>query len=349
MRSTAPSRPVSDYSILLKSVQEAGLLRRRSGHYIGRMVLLVLALAGCWVSFSLLGSHWAQIGVAAALGVVFTQILFLSHDAAHRQIFSSHRANERTALIFGTGGGGVSLAWWMNKHTRHHQAPNQMDKDPDIDPSLVFFYPRSKALGSGVLRYLHERQGWWFYPLLVVEALNLQVQSMISLLTEPKVKRRWLELALLTLRLAVIPALAFVYLPFGLAAVFVAVQWAVCGVYLGSVFAVSHVGMPIVPKEARIDFFRRQVLTSRNIAGGRLASGLMGGLNYQIEHHLFPSMPRSNLRRARAVVRQHCAERDITYHEVTIHRAWGIVIRYLNDVGIGGRHMVACPTAAVLR
>jgi fatty acid desaturase len=280
---------------------------------------------------------------------VVTQLLFVSHDAAHRQIFTSHRANEWTALVLGTGGGGISLAWWLAKHNKHHQAPNQIGKDPDIDPSLIVFHPLDNPPRTSVLRYLHERQGWWFYPLLVVEGLSLQVHSIIALIRTPTMKRRWLELTVLTLRFAVVPAVALIYLPWAIAVVFIAVQWAVTGVYLGSVFVVSHVGMPIVPKDSRVDFFRRQVLTSRNIKGGRVASGLMGGLNYQIEHHLFPSMPRPNLRKARPIIQDFCLEHGIEYHEIGVHRAWAIVIRYLNQVGIAGRNMVACPTAAVLR
>ena len=60
-------------------------------------------------------------------------------------------------------------------------------------------------------------------------------------------------------------------------------------------FAPNHNGMPIVGRDVKLDFFSKQVLTSRNVSGGWWATALMGGLNYQIEHHLFPSMPRPHL------------------------------------------------------
>ena len=132
------------------------------------------------------------------------------------------------------------------------------------------------------------------------------------------------------------------------AAAFLGVQLALTGLYLGVSFAASHIGMPILPHDSRIDFFRRQVLTSRNIRGGRIASFAMGGLNYQIEHHLFPNMARPNLGRARTVVQQFCAGRDVTYHEVTIVRAWRIVVGYLNRVGLAARAF-QCPVTAALR
>jgi Fatty acid desaturase len=74
------------------------------------------------------------------------------------------------------------------------------------------------------------------------------------------------------------------------------------GLYLGSVFAPNHKGMPILSRDDDSDFLRRQVLTARNVRGGRLTDLLLGGLNYQIEHHLFPSMPRPSLRRAQPLV-----------------------------------------------
>jgi fatty acid desaturase len=342
-------RTASDYSAVLKRVQAGGLMRPRYGFYASKISALLLALAGVWVGFAFLGAHWAQVAIAVGLAVVLTQLLFLSHDAAHRQIVRSGRANEWTALLLGTGLGGISLGWWNSKHSRHHQAPNQIDKDPDIAPSLVHFYPAETSPRGRIATFMHRRQGWWFFPLLIVEALHLHAQSVHAVLTRRDMKHRWLEGVLLALRLGAYPAVLFVFLPPGIAATFLAVQLAATGLYLGSAFSASHIGMPTVPRESKIDFFRRQVLMSRNVSGGRAASLAMGGLNYQIEHHLFPAMPRPNLRRARPIVQAFCAENAIDYHEIPIHRAWATVARHLNRVGIGAAFAVPCPTAATLR
>ena len=103
-----------------------------------------------------------------------------------------------------------------------------------------------------------------------------------------------------------------------LAVGFIVVQQAVFGLLLGGSFAPNHKGMPIVPKNAKVDFLRRQVLMSRNIRGGLLTDFMMGGLNYQIEHHLFPSMPRPNLRKVQPMVREHCAKHGISYTETSL-------------------------------
>jgi fatty acid desaturase len=75
------------------------------------------------------------------------------------------------------------------------------------------------------------------------------------------------------------------------------------------------------------------VLTSRNIAGGRWVDGLLGGLNYQIEHHLFPHMPRPNLRRAQPIVRNFCARHSISYSQCGLFTSYAIVLRHLHDAG----------------
>ena len=124
---------------------------------------------------------------------------------------------------------------------------------------------------------------------------------------------------------------------------FFVVQMAVFGLCLGGSFAPSHKGMPIVPPTAKIDFFRRQVLMSRNVRGGLLVDFVMGGLNYQIEHHLFPSMPRPNLKLVRPLIRDYCAQHGVPYTEVGLFESYGIVVSYLNNVGLQARGPVRVP------
>ena len=118
---------------------------------------------------------------------------------------------------------------------------------------------------------------------------------------------------------------------------------------LGGSFAPNHKGMPIVPRGMRLDFVQRQVVMSRNIRGSWFVDSAMGGLNYQIEHHLFPSMARPNLKRAKPIVEAFCREHGITYTETSLPTSYGIVVRYLNAVGLSERDPFACPLMAELR
>ncbi|RIJ76894.1 acyl-CoA desaturase [Nakamurella silvestris] len=345
----AARRPATDYADLLEQIKAHQLMRRRYLYYFVKVVVLLAAFTGVWFGFFLLGPSWLLLLVAAAFGLVLTQAAFLSHDAAHRQVFTSGRRNDLLAAVVAGVFCGMSTAWWTQKHSRHHAAPNQTGKDPDIEPTVVRFHPDAISDRPGPVGWLSRHQGWWFFPILLLEGMNLHFQSFQTLLARGPVKRRSLELTFLIGRFAAYLTVLFLFLPLGLAVAFLGVQMAVVGVYMGCSFAPNHKGMPILPENARVDFLRRQVLMSRNINGSRFVTFLMGGLNYQIEHHLFPSMPRPTLRRAQLTVRPFCAERGVVYTETGLLRSYGIVVRYLNRVGLRDRDPFECPMVAAHR
>jgi fatty acid desaturase len=114
---------------------------------------------------------------------------------------------------------------------------------------------------------------------------------------------------------------------------FLVIQQGVFGLYMGCSFAPNHKGMPTLGPDNELDYLRRQVLTSRNVRGSRVIDLVLGGLNYQIEHHLFPSMPRPNLRHAQPLVRAYCAELNLPYAETGLAASYVIVLRHLHTVG----------------
>ena len=140
------------------------------------------------------------------------------------------------------------------------------------------------------MKWLIAHQGWYFFPILLLEGLSLHKDGISRIISREKIQRRWVEISLLTLRLGGMALLVFLVLPPEKAFAFLGVQLAGFGLYMGSSFAPNHIGMPLVSPKLKLDFLRRQVLMSRNISGGSLISVFMGGLNYQIEHHLFPSI-----------------------------------------------------------
>ena len=335
-------------------VHEAGLAGRRRGYYLGTGIVLTLLLGGVVTGFILLGDSWLQLLMAGALGIILTQFAFLAHEAAHRQILSSSKTNDKLGRFLANVVVGISYQWWLNKHNRHHATPNTIGKDPDIEWDTISFQPVDAQRQTGFLKWITQRQGYLFFPLLTLEGLNLHYQSIKYLFVAPKVKRRRIELTAIFLRMAVYLGLLFTFLPLGIALAFLGVQLAVFGVYMGGSFAPNHKGMPMVPKTARIDFFSRQVLTSRNIMarsrwGNHVLAVVYGGLNYQVEHHLFPSMPRANLHAVSQIVRNYCAEHHIPYTVATVRESYGSVIRYLNKVGLSARDPFECPMVNSLR
>ncbi len=336
------------YTQISRTVKELGLLRRTPWFY--RMIVAVLALgfAGCITGFILFGDSWYQLLIAAALGILFTQVAFLAHEAAHRAIHPSGKVNDRIARILG-GIAGMSYAWWDAKHSRHHANPNKIGKDPDIEIDTISFIEEDAAKSKGIVRFITQRQGWLFFPLLTLEGFNLHYLGIKHLVTARGVKGRWVELSTILLRHAIVLVPIFMFLPLGMAFAFLGVQLAIFGVYMGASFAPNHKGMPIVEAGAKLDFFTKQVRTSRNVSGGWWATWLMGGLNYQIEHHLFPSMSRLHLSKAREIVKEHCRTLDVPYTETSLIRSYGIVIEYLNRVGLAARDPFDCPMASEYR
>lgn len=347
---SAQERQLSDFTALTNLVQQAGLMRRRYGYYWTKLIGFTVAGLALAVVFVVVGSTWWQMITAVVLALLMTQIAFLGHDAAHRQIFVSGKWNEWVSLIVINLFAGMGMGWWQRKHNKHHAAPNKLDADPDIAPGVLAFTPQAaEARKTGLTRWLATKQGYFFFPLLLLEGVNLHVQGLKRVLSRGEVKRRWVELSFIGVRLVSYVALVFLVLSPGKAAAFIGIQLAVFGLYMGLSFAPNHIGMPIVPPTLKIDFLRRQVLMSRNVSGGRWVDTFMGGLNFQSEHHLFPSMARPNLRKVAPIVREYCEQLGVRYTETTIGQSYRAVASYINRVGRGGLDVWTCPLAAQYR
>jgi len=313
-------------------VRAAGLLNRRPGYYAVRIAVTVILYAAGWVAFVLIGDSWWQLATAAFLAVAFTQTGFLGHDAGHRQIFRSRRANDLTGLLLGNLGIGMAFGWWNDKHRRHHAHPNTDGLDPDLTGESIVWTTGQAAGRRGIGRFIARHQGFLFFPMLLLEALALHVASVQALL-RPGYRNRVPEGLLLGLHAVAYLGVVLLVLSPLHALVFVVVQQGLFGVYLGCSFAPNHKGMPILSADDDSDFLRRQVLTSRNVHGGRLVDVLLGGLNYQIEHHLFPSMPRPSLRRAQPTIRAYCRELGLPYVDSSFFGSYRQALRYLHRVG----------------
>jgi len=313
-------------------VKRAGLLRRRPVYYSLKIGLNLVLLAAGWTVFAVLGQSWWQMLVAVFLAVMFTQTGFIGHDAGHRQISGSKRTDGLIGRVHGNLLIGLSYGWWVSKHNRHHAHPNQIGRDPDIGGRAIAFTPGQIQARHRLGAWLGRYQAWLFFPMLLLEGFHLRIAGMRALLGRSG-KARWAEAGLLAVHIGGYLTAVFVVLSPLQAVLFLVVQQGLFGVYLGSSFAPNHKGMPVVGKDEKVDFLRRQVLTSRNIRGSGLTDLALGGLNYQIEHHLFPSMPRPNLRHAQAPVRAFCAQRGIPYSETGLLASYGQVLRHLHTTG----------------
>ncbi|MQA14334.1 MAG: acyl-CoA desaturase [Pseudonocardiaceae bacterium] len=329
---SAAGSPRSDFAELFASIRQAGLLDRRRGYYILMAALLGALFAAGAATFVLLGDSWWQLGTAALFAVVFTQIGFFGHDAGHRQILRTRRGNDVVGYLKANLLIGLSFGWWMGKHNAHHANPNNTERDPDVQVGALAFTPEQARPRRGLFRVLARYQAFLFFPMLLLEALNLHVAS-VRAIGRGEVSKPVTEGGLLVLHAAWYLGAVFAVLPPLKAVVFIAVHQGLFGLYLGCSFAPNHKGMPMLRPGEKWGHLRRQVLTSRNVRGGVVTDWMLGGLNYQIEHHLFPRMPRPNLRRVAPMVREFCRARGIAYTETGLLTSYAQTLRHLHAAG----------------
>ncbi|AGL20079.1 fatty acid desaturase [Actinoplanes sp. N902-109] len=302
LRSTAGS----DFAELGRRIARAGLLDRKPLYYSVRLSIVTLLLLGGWAAFFLIGASWWTLAVAVLLAITYAQVALVAHDLAHRQVFRTATASSRAGMLAGNLAIGMSYGYWQDKHTRHHANPNHDDLDPDVAPAvLIWSQDAARRRRSPFQRWLTRHQAWLFFPLLTLLGLSLHRDSILALASR-SVKHRGREAVLLALHIVCYLGALLAVLSPAQALAFFAIHQGLFGVYLGMTFAPNHKGMP--HPTGSEDFLRKQVLTSRNVRGGQLTDIALGGLNYQIEHHLFPAMPTPNLRRAQPIVRSYCQE-----------------------------------------
>lgn len=341
-------KAVSDYSGLSKQIREAGLLSRTVPYYVKLFGTVTILGIMAWVSVFMIGNSWWNLIPAALLGIFTAQYGFFAHEASHRQIFTSKKVNDWAGLIAADLFVGLGYGFWMKKHQKHHVTPNQVGEDPDINIRVLAFTKEGYDAKKGPEKLVTKNQGWMLPILLMFTGFDLLFDSVKTVLNPKSVLAyRWLEIIFLTIRISAPLVIAFTLMDPLLAISFYMVNMMFFGFFMGGAFAPNHKGMPILPKTAKVDFLRRQVLTSRNVRPSFMTDLLMGGLNYQIEHHLFPSMPRPHLKEARRLTMKYCEEKGIPYLETGMMESYKLVMKYLSQVGLAqNADPFDCPVTA---
>ncbi len=244
-RETAPSsaeRRPSEYSQLSHMIKDAGLLERRKVYYWARIAVNVVLLAGAGFGFYLANHTWWVLVLAVYCAIVSTQLAFTGHEAGHRQMFRSRRANELAGYLHGNLMIGLSYDWWVDKHNRHHRNPNQSELDPDVGTgAFVFSHEewRSAAGSAGTWRSTRRSSSSRCSP---SKSLNLQVAS-IRAVAKTGARNRGIEAALLFIHVTGYITLLLLTMSPLQALAFLGVHQALFGIYLGCSFAPNHKGM----------------------------------------------------------------------------------------------------------
>jgi fatty acid desaturase len=326
-------RAKGQYAELMRQIKDRGLLDAQPAYYVWKeFSTLCLAAAGVAVLLTV-GNFAVQLLNAVFLSFVFAQLGFIAHDTGHKQILRRGWKFDLLCLAQGNLLIGVSASWWVTKHNQHHVNPNTEGRDPDLDlPTVAFSARRARTL-STVQKAIIRRQAYLFVPMLLLEGFVLRISS-LSHLSFERCRLRVPEFLLIAAHIAVYALVLFQRFSVMHAVIFLLVHQMVFGLFMGLVFAPNHKGMAILGKDDEDDFLLKQVLTSRNVSPHPVVDFLFGGLNFQIEHHLFPGMPRNRLNEARAVVMPFCLERGIPYCESGVLDSYRQVFAHLNAVGV---------------
>jgi fatty acid desaturase len=310
----------------------AGVFESRELSSWVKLLALATALAGCLLGLG--GSGWpgALLWIPAA-AVCCTSIAMLGHEGSHRSFSRSPVRNAVLVYLTFPLFTGLGALYWRDKHDRrHHAHPNVEGLDPDIKP---FPFASSRgghdACSPGERWFQRVFQRWLFWPLATLMTIGMRRSSVLFLSRRERKRDRawWIEVACMTVHYVgwiVIPSI--VWGPLAAVGVYLAI-WGMVGVYLALVFAPAHMGLPIVG-EANHEW-EHQLATTRDLELPRAISFFFIGLDYQVEHHLFPRISHHNLPRAARITRAWCQRHGLRHQSAPYLSALADAERFMRD------------------
>lgn len=328
-------KPDQQLSIeLLKQIGEAGLQEKNPLAYLLRASIVLVMTVIPFAVMASVNHSWILLVASALFAAVASgQMAFLGHDAGHRQIARKPKWNNMSGLAISLLLG-IVRTWWVEKHDLHHADPNTADKDPDIEIPFLAFSEEQAMEKRGFLRFLLPYQAFFLYPLFCLEGFGLRLGGALYALKKNKLRYGKWELLLFGLHFILYGGAVYLCLPsWPQRVVFILIHQMAFGFYMGMVFAPNHKGMEMLERDSNLDPLIKQVVTARDIKGGRLTSIMYGGLNHQITHHISPNMPCANLRKAQRIVYAFCEQHNIPYHSTSFWRAQVEILSYLHRIG----------------
>jgi len=320
----------ADYIQLRRIIEEKGLLRYTELYYLVHF-LVTITLFVLLFSVVLYFNKWyVLLLLIVPLSFVATHFGYLGHDAGHWAISNKEWVNEMMGQLSYSFLLGGSFSYWKYKHNLHHSHPNTEGSDPDIDLT-PFSLTEARAMQKrGIKRWATRFQAWLFPSVFPILLFLIRYDGYRYLIKKKRLVIDWILLLSHVL-------LFFVIIPYliglGMAILVYMLLSMLIGVYIGFTFTPNHVGMPILDNMEDMPFLEKQVMTSRNIKSGVLLNYIFGGLDCQIEHHLFPKASRKNLLKIRNIVKEYCAEHSIPYKNESVAHAWKDIFTHLNTMG----------------
>lgn len=319
------------YIELKKEIEANGLLTHTPLYYFHNFLINSLLLAIFFGVVVYFNNWYVAVFMAIPIAFVFMQFAYLGHDAGHRAISKKRVINEMIGHFSHSFFLGGSFSYWKFKHNRHHANPNHEEMDPDINNGPFSFSERKSKQRSGLSRFITRYQSFLLPPVFFMMLFMMRLDAIKYILKNRK--GVLIDVLLIIGHIAFFFVVIPYFVGFLKAIVLYLIISVVLGLYFGFSFIPNHIGMPVLTGEENLSYLEEQVVTSRDIKSGKFLDIIFGGLNYQIEHHLFPNISRKNLSKIKGIVKDFCTKNNVKYQDDALAKAWKDIFIYLNNIG----------------
>nr|AAP23036.1 fatty acid delta-6 desaturase [Primula vialii] len=341
----------SDYRKLLHNFHKIGMFRARGHTAYATFVIMIVMFLTSVTGVLCSDSAWVHLASGAAMGFAWIQCGWIGHDSGHYRIMSDRKWNWFAQVLSTNCLQGISIGWWKWNHNAHHIACNSLDYDPDLQyiPLLVVspkffnsltsrFYDK-KLNFDGVSRFLVCYQHWTFYPVMCVARLNMIAQSFITLFSSREVGHRAQEIFGLAVFWVWFPLLLSCLPNWSERIMFLLASYSVTGIQHVQ-FSLNHFSSDVyVGPPVANDWFKKQTAGTLNISCPAWMDWFHGGLQFQVEHHLFPRMPRGQFRKISPFVRDLCKKHNLPYNIASFTKANVLTLKTLRNTAIEARDL----------
>ena len=323
----------SDLRALRTDLATSGVFEHRTARTWAKLGFLLAAVGAALALVALL-PWWCAFVLVPLAAVPAVTAAMIGHEAAHGSFAAGKRHNEFVLHLVFPLFGGLGAQHWKHKHNHlHHGNPNVVGRDPDLNVWPMALSSEEHAASSRFRRWFQRTlQGYLFWPLTLLLAFAMRVESWRYVVGRVRAGR--LDRALVLDSCCMVAHyelwLALPMVWFGVWPVLLvyAGLWGTGGLLLALVFAPAHIGLPVHGGEQR-GGWRQQLETTRNLAMPRWLSWFFVGLDFQVEHHLFPRIPHQNLERTSRTVAPWCARVAAPYQRIGYASSIRQVTRYL--------------------
>ncbi len=311
-----------NFDELKEQVRSEGLLDRVPVRGTIEMVAIILSFVLVFTTIQM----WNPILLGLFLTLLFTRAVFVSHDILHLQYFKDKKLSFKISYLFSAIILSNSSSWWDYKHNvNHHTWCNVVEKDEDIRALDGAFTPNNKGDSAFIRKYKHIifwGSMFFMYPAFIAQSYSFVLK-----------RKLYGEFALMLLHWPIIWGSIFYLLPFSSAIVVFITLYITLSAWLAFGFITNHLGCEVFDLEEgkKLSWMEMQMRGSRSLKGGLFVHWFYGGLNTQIEHHLFPKAPRFNLLKVQAITKEFAQKHKIKYFETTPIQAYVQINHALKD------------------